>query len=132
MMNSAEESKKAETWSMQLDDVSINLCHFMDNHKLEVVTLQEITGKESVQAVYKWIWGEGYPSIDSFYLICSEFADEGVHIEDFLRKDGIPLQVDEATAKWTKLRVTRLEKEKAATAKQIDKKNTNLKMARIK
>lgn len=132
MMNSAGESKKTNTWSMQLDVVSINLCHFMDNHKLEAVTLQEITGKESVQAVYKWIWGEGYPSIDSFYLICSEFADEGVHIEDFLRKDGIPLQVDEATAKWTKVRVARLEKEKAATAKQVDKKNANLKMARIK
>ena len=80
----------------------------------------------------KWIWGEGYPSIDAFYLICSEFADEGVHMEDFLREDGIPLQVDEMAAKWTKLRVARSEKEKAAITKQTDKKNANLKMARIK
>ena len=43
--------------------------------------------------------GNGFPSIDAFYLICDKFSNEGIHIEDFLRKDGIPLQVEEAAAK---------------------------------
>lgn len=54
----------------------------------------------------KWI-----PSIDAFYLICDKFSNEGIHIEDFLRKDGIPLQVEEAAAKWTKAKAERKEEE---------------------
>lgn len=83
------ENSEATPWSMQTEVVSTNLCHFLDNHKMEVITLQQITGKGSVQAVYKWIWGNGFPSIDAFYLICDKFSNEGIHIEDFLRKDGI-------------------------------------------
>ena len=101
------ENSETTPWSMQTEVVSTNLCHFLDNHKMEVITLQQITGKGSVQAVYKWIWGNGFPSIDAFYLICDKFSNEGIHIEDFLRKDGIPLQVEEAAAKWTKAKAER-------------------------
>lgn len=105
------ENSETTPWSMQTEVVSTNLCHFLDNHKMEVITLQQITGKGSVQAVYKWIWGNGFPSIDAFYLICDKFSNEGIHIEDFLRKDGIPLQVEEAAAKWTKAKAERKEEE---------------------
>lgn len=77
------ENSETTPWSMQTEVVSTNLCHFLDNHKMEVITLQQITGKGSVQAVYKWIWGNGFPSIDAFYLICDKFSNEGIHIEDF-------------------------------------------------
>ena len=105
------ENSETTPWSMQTEVVSTNLCHFLDNHKMEVITLQQITGKGSVQAVYKWIWGNGFPSIDAFYLICDKFSNEGIHIEDFLRKGGIPLQVEEAAAKWTKAKAERKEEE---------------------
>ncbi|MFR5151706.1 MAG: hypothetical protein ACLTER_21235 [Ruminococcus sp.] len=98
------ENSETTPWSMQTEVVSTNLCHFLDNHKMEVITLQQITGKGSVQAVYKWIWGNGFPSIDAFYLICDKFSNEGIHIEDFLRKDGIPLQVEEAAANGPRLK----------------------------
>lgn len=106
------ENSETTIWVMKLEIVSTNLCHFLDNHHMEAVTLQQITEKDSVQAVYKWIWGTGFPSIEAFYRICDEFAAEGIHIEDFLRENGIPLQVEEAAAKWTKSREEREEKEK--------------------
>ena len=47
--------------------------------------------------------GERVPSIDAFYSICTAFCSKKVHIEDFLREDGIPLKVDKKNAKWTNL-----------------------------
>ncbi|WP_373132311.1 hypothetical protein [Ruminococcus sp. Marseille-P328] len=115
------ENSETTPWSMQTEVVSTNLCHFLDNHKMEVITLQQITGKGSVQAVYKWIWGNGFPSIDAFYLICDKFSNEGIHIEDFLRKDGIPLQVEEAAAKWTKAKAERKEEEEKKKRRKEEK-----------
>lgn len=115
------ENSETTPWSMQTEVVSTNLCHFLDNHKMEVITLQQITGKGSVQAVYKWIWGNGFPSIDAFYLICDKFSNEGIHIEDFLRKDGIPLQVEEAAAKWTKAKAERKEEEEKMKRRKEEK-----------
>ena len=115
------ENSETTPWSMQTEVVSTNLCHFLDNHKMEVITLQQITGKGSVQAVYKWIWGNGFPSIDAFYLICDKFSNEGIHIEDFLRTDGIPLQVEEAAAKWTKAKAERKEEEEKKKRRKEEK-----------
>ena len=115
------ENSETTPWSMQTEVVSTNLCHFLDNHKMEVITLQQITGKGSVQAVYKWIWGNGFPSIDAFYLICDKFSNEGIHIEDFLRKDGIPLQVEQAAAKWTKAKAERKEEEEKKKRRKEEK-----------
>lgn len=135
------ENSETTPWSMQTEIVSTNLCHFLDNHKMEVITLQQITGKGSVQAVYKWIWGNGFPSIDAFYLICDKFSNEGIHIEDFLRKDGIPLQVEEAAAKWTKAKAERKEEEEkkkrrkkanVLTKKKVGTKEANTKKASVK
>ena len=137
------ENSETTPWSMQTEVVSTNLCHFLDNHKMEVITLQQITGKGSVQAVYKWIWGNGFPSIDAFYLICDKFSNEGIHIEDFLRKDGIPLQVEEAAAKWTKAKAERKEEEdkkkrrkeekrRMCKLKKVGTKEANTKKASVK
>lgn len=38
------ENSETTPWSMQTEVVSTNLCHFLDNHKMEVITLQQITG----------------------------------------------------------------------------------------
>ena len=102
-MSNVVEKEKKNTSGFTPEIVKENMCHFMDNENLSIANMQMIAGTATVQAVYYWMKGERVPSIDAFYSICTAFCSKKVHIEDFLREDGIPLRVDKKNAKWTNL-----------------------------
>ncbi len=63
-------------------EVGAHIHYLMEKNGYSVIRLQEEMGLESTQAIYKWLRGKCFPSIDNFVVMSELF---GTSVESMLR-----------------------------------------------